>query len=127
MPEELKAFPPKIEWEGTIAGKVYRLDSLGNVFRLNSKPFQSPLQDPFVVEVVKQLAECDSHIHRLENRLEIVCEEYNAVKRAAGLVRDAVENEGANPGYHRLVVARVKKEWPTLWKSIQEIQHILVK
>lgn len=35
-------------------------------------------------------------------------------------IRDAIENEGVLPGYHRRVMARHKSEWPTLWRAIEE-------
>lgn len=39
------------------------------------------------------------------------------------LTRDltkAINNEGRNPAYHRETMARHRKEWPTLWKIIDE-------
>ena len=34
---------------------------------------------------------------------------------------DAVENEGTHPTYHRKIMARHRREWPTLWKAIDAL------
>lgn len=43
--------------------------------------------------------------------------EYYKIKK----LRDAIEDPGRNPGYHYGVMAKHRKEWPTLWKAIDEL------
>jgi len=38
-----------------------------------------------------------------------------------GRLKRAIENEGKEPGYHHETMERHKKEWPTLWKAIDEL------
>lgn len=39
----------------------------------------------------------------------------------ADRLRQAVEDEGPNPRYHREVMERHREEWPALWAAIDEI------
>lgn len=36
-------------------------------------------------------------------------------------IRNAVLDEGPNPAYHRAMLARHRREWPTLWQAIDAI------
>ena len=36
-------------------------------------------------------------------------------------LREAVENEGTHPEYHRAVMAKHRREWPVLWSAIDAI------
>src|SRR5688500_14009376 len=35
----------------------------------------------------------------------------------------ALENEGPRPDYHRMIQQRHEREWPTLWRAIDEVQE----
>lgn len=56
---------------------------------------------------LKEIAELKSQIHTMHALID-------------GL-RDAIENEGPNPKYHRSVYRKHRKKWPTLWRSIDSI------
>ncbi len=36
-------------------------------------------------------------------------------------LREAIENEGPKPRYHREVMERHRREWPTLWAAIDRL------
>ena len=36
-------------------------------------------------------------------------------------LRDAIDNEGPQPRYHRAVFLRHNQEWPTLWAAIYRV------
>ncbi len=40
------------------------------------------------------------------------------VMDAARRVKEAIENEGSHPEYHRQVLRRHRTEWHALWKTI---------
>lgn len=40
---------------------------------------------------------------------------------------EAVRDEGTHPAYHREVMARHRKEWPTLWRTIDGIVRAAIK
>lgn len=40
---------------------------------------------------------------------------------ASEQLREAIENAGPEPRFHRSMMHRHKKEWPTLWKAIRKI------
>jgi hypothetical protein len=46
-----------------------------------------------------------------------------AIEAAKSLleIMDAIEDEGRVPRYHRQIMARHRKEWPTLWRAIDRI------
>jgi hypothetical protein len=35
-------------------------------------------------------------------------------------IRNAIYDEGINPAYHQYVMSKQRKEWPTLWKALDE-------
>jgi hypothetical protein len=39
-------------------------------------------------------------------------------------VRDAIENEGINPEYHREVMRTFQQEWPSLWRAIKHLLDV---
>jgi hypothetical protein len=61
---------------------------------------------------------------------ETVCDSWSEIERLRELVgfqdgqlrqiRNAIYDEGVNPQHHRSVMYRHRKEWPTLWKAIDE-------
>jgi hypothetical protein len=59
-----------------------------------------------------------SHAHN--EYVEYPCPDCGGTGRRDVLsaIRDAIENEGPQPDYHQKVMARHRKEWPTLWKAI---------
>jgi hypothetical protein len=40
---------------------------------------------------------------------------------AVGEIRRSVEDEGPEPAYHRAIVKRHRKEWPTLWRALDRL------
>jgi len=36
-------------------------------------------------------------------------------------LRESITNEGSKPRYHREIQARHRREWPTLWKAIDNL------
>lgn len=36
-------------------------------------------------------------------------------------VIEAIQNEGPMPAYHREVMARHRREWPTLWNALDKL------
>lgn len=38
-------------------------------------------------------------------------------------IRRAIENPGSHPAYHREVMTRHRKEWPVLWRAIDELMR----
>ena len=39
-------------------------------------------------------------------------------------LKKAIENEGSNAAYHRLVAETHRKQWPTLWAAIDELLEL---
>ncbi len=44
-----------------------------------------------------------------------------AIHDAAAKVRDAIKETGPRPDYHWTIMARHRKEWPTLWTAVDEL------
>lgn len=42
-------------------------------------------------------------------------------EQAVKAVIEAIRNEGSHPQYHREVMARHRREWPTLWKALDAL------
>ncbi len=55
----------------------------------------------------------------LPMRMEMLI--YAAKKWVA--VQEAITNAGPNPSYHRQIIKRHKKEWPTLWKILLDEEN----
>lgn len=36
-------------------------------------------------------------------------------------LREAIRNEGSHPAWHRGIMERHRREWPTLWKAIDAL------
>lgn len=44
-----------------------------------------------------------------------------ALQKAAEEVARAIMDEGIMPGYHREIMTRHRKEWPTLWRALDKL------
>lgn len=44
-----------------------------------------------------------------------------SAEEAINQIREAIRNEGPNPGAHREVMGRHRREWPTLWHAIDAL------
>lgn len=47
------------------------------------------------------------------------------MRRAAERLDAAVRDEGQHPVYHRRQIARLRREWPALWASVEDVQAAL--
>ena len=45
-----------------------------------------------------------------------------AQRRVVAEVIAAIENEGRAPAYHQMIMARHRREWPTLWKALDALR-----
>lgn len=43
------------------------------------------------------------------------------IHAAALQVVDAIRNEGSHPNFHRTVIAKHRREWPTLWCQLDRL------
>jgi hypothetical protein len=48
-----------------------------------------------------------------------------ALREAAKRVERAVKVKGPAPGQHEATMARHRKEWPTLWKALDDLLRSL--
>jgi hypothetical protein len=42
-------------------------------------------------------------------------------ENAARRIAEAIQNPGPVPAYHAEIMARHRREWPTLWQAIDEL------
>lgn len=49
----------------------------------------------------------------------------DAVREALADLEVAIITEGRIPKYHREVMARHRKEWPTLWRAIDKLRKLI--
>jgi hypothetical protein len=40
---------------------------------------------------------------------------------------DAVNNQGISPAFHRYIMSKHRKEWPTLWAAIDQLNAVYYK
>lgn len=50
-----------------------------------------------------------------------------SLKKTLGRICEAAENKGNSPSYHREVMSRHRKEWPTLWRAIDSARSDSLK
>lgn len=62
-----------------------------------------------------------------ENKGDDVNDKQRQVHHQARQVLIAIKDEGSHPPYHREVMARHRREWPTLWKAIDGLCSTLEK
>ncbi len=49
--------------------------------------------------------------------------EIRRLRSAIGTVIAAIDNKGPHPGYHSLIAAQHRAEWPTLWKALDNLKE----
>ena len=47
--------------------------------------------------------------------------EMNRYDSVLKLLHDAIHEEGVNPSYHRRIMKKHRRQWPTLWFAIDQI------
>lgn len=47
-----------------------------------------------------------------------------SLEKAVEDVREAIENEGPVPEFHRKVMAKHREEWPTLWRALDSLLRV---
>ena len=51
----------------------------------------------------------------------------NMIDQKINALRKAILDEGFHPIHHRQVMARHRREWPVLWKAIDELVKVQPK
>jgi hypothetical protein len=49
------------------------------------------------------------------------CKMENRLKQIVQQVQEAISNEGPRPDYHRIIVGRHRRQFPTLWVALDEL------
>lgn len=57
--------------------------------------------------------------------VEPVTPHMQAVWTAVHTVVRVIDDEGPYPPYHRGVIAEQRREWPTLWRALDELRNAL--
>lgn len=59
-------------------------------------------------------------MHKLHAVRDMI-QDMEAREYIVGKIVEAVENQGRSPAYHRNQLARLRREWPTLYYTVMEL------
>jgi hypothetical protein len=65
------------------------------------------------------------HVNPFLDSHQKLLEENNKYHMLLNLIYNAVTNEGINPSYHRRVMAKHRRQWPTLWNAIDKAVQVI--
>jgi hypothetical protein len=108
----------------------------GGSTRMTFVEAQAGLQEAMARLAQELIAKRGSHLEHPQDRADIelllralnqpliIVQPMSELELAVDKIRLAIENEGTNPYYHRRIMYRHRREWPTLWRAIDALMAL---